>query len=171
MTATTAQSDTDASPYSCNEYGDPRTSTVSANNARALDAVSILVLRYASPLVRRAAVVRGGDNHGSRLSGQALTAIILSAAIVFCVLVGCLLQLPAALISLRNRYFRSERTPTPTPSSSNSMPGLFDVELGDQLPESLACDAPSPPPPYSRAPSYESSRDDTGTGGRDERTS
>ena len=35
------------------------------------------------------------------------------------------------------------------------MPGFFDVEMGDQ-PVSLANGA-SPPPPYTRAPSYESS--------------
>lgn len=171
MTAaqTTARSDGDASPYFSDGHGDPHTPTVSANHARSLDAVSVLILRYASPLVRRAAVVRASGSHGSRLSSQALTAIILCAAIVFCVLVGCLLQLPAALISLRNRYFRSGRTATtPTPSNSN---GLVDVEMGDQLPGPLDCDAPSPPPPYSRAPSYESSRDNAGTGGRGERAS
>ncbi|KAF8483834.1 hypothetical protein DFH94DRAFT_690293 [Russula ochroleuca] len=173
---TTARSDASAAPYSSNERGDPRAPTGSADNARALDAVSALVLRYTSPLVRRAAVVGGGDSHGSRISGQALTAIILCATIVFCVLVGSLLQLPAAIISLRNRYSRSSRTGTPVPSTSNSMPGLFDVEMGDQIdqdqdPRSLACNARSPPPPYSRAPSYESSRGNTSTGGRGECTS
>lgn len=123
--------------------------------------------------MRRAAVVRaGGDNHGSRISGQALTAIILCATIVFCVLVGSLLQLPAAIISLRNRYSRSRRTGTGSPSTSNN--NIFDVEMGDQIdqdPRSLACDARSPPPPYSRAPSYESSGGNTSTGGRVECTS
>ncbi|KAF8504805.1 hypothetical protein F5888DRAFT_1658734 [Russula emetica] len=162
-------------PYPSNEHGDyscPQAFTVSVKNARAaLEAVSVLVLRYISPVVhRRAAVARAATTSGSHnppISNQALTAIILCSAIVFCVLVGCLLQLPAAYISLRNRYFRSGRAGTPTPSSSNSMPGLFDVEMGGG---SLNC---SPPPPYSRAPSYdsESSRDrdnNTSTGGRGE---
>jgi hypothetical protein len=156
----------DASTYATsNERGDTRTHTAS----RAPDAVSVLVLRYASPLVRRAAVVR--SRHDSRLSGQALTAIILIATLGFCVLVGCLLQLPAALITLRNRFYRSRRTASNPGSSDN----IFDVEMGDQEenPGSFSCDAsvPSPPPPYSRAPSYESSGENTGTGGRGERTS
>ncbi|KAN0125573.1 hypothetical protein V8E52_000780 [Russula decolorans] len=165
----------DAFPYPSNKHGDssPQTLTVSVNNARAaLEAVSVLVLRYISPLVRRRAVVAraaSSDSHSPRISNQALTAIILCSAIVFCVLVGCILQLPAAYISLRNRYFRSGRTGTPTPSSSNSMPNFFDVEMGDQdAGGSLDC---SPPPPYSRAPSYESSRDrdnNTSTGGQGE---
>jgi hypothetical protein len=167
----------DTFPYASNEHGDscPQTLTarVSVNNARAaLEAVSVLVLRYISPLVRRraAAVARAASNsHNPRISSEALTAIIISSAIVFCVLVGCLLQLPAVYISLRNRYFRSRRSGTPTPSSSsNRMPGLFDLEMGDQDAGALDC---SPPPPYSRAPSYESSRDrdnNTSTGGRDE---
>ena len=169
---TTARSDADAdaSPYasSSNERGDTRTHTAS----RALDAVSVLVLRYASPLVRRAAAVR--SRHDSRLSGQALTAIILLATIGFCVLVGCLLQLPVVLITLRNRYYRSRRAAS-DPGSGNG--NIFDVEMGDQEedpgldPGPLSCDARSPPPPYSRAPSYESSGENTGTGGRGERTS
>ncbi|KAI0282782.1 hypothetical protein BGY98DRAFT_59171 [Russula aff. rugulosa BPL654] len=157
-------------PHPSNGHGDscPPTFTVSVNNTRtALEAVSVLVLRCISPLVRRrrAAVARAvSDNH---ISSQALTAIILCSAIGFCVLVGCLLQLPAAYITLRNRYFRSRRTGTPIPSS-NSVPGLFDVEMGDLDTGSLDC---SPPPPYSRAPSYESCRDrdnNTSTGGRGE---
>ena len=158
------------------EHGDacPQTLTpVSVQNARvALKAVSVLVLRYVSPLLhRQAAVARAtSDSHNSRISSQALTAIILCASIVCCVLVGCVLQLPAAYISLRNRYFRSRRTGTPTSgSSSSSMPGLSDVEMGDQdTAGSLDC---SPPPPYSRAPSYESSGDrdnNTSIGGRGE---
>lgn len=118
--------------------------------------------------MRRAAVVR--SRHDSRLSGQALTAIILLATIGFCVLVACLLQLPAALITLRNRYYRSRRTAS-NPGSGND--NIFDVEMGDQEedPVPLSCDARSPPPPYSRAPSYESSGENTGTGGRGEQTS
>jgi hypothetical protein len=164
-----------AFPYPSNEHGDScrKTLTVSesVNNARAaLEAVSVLVLKYVPPLVhrRRAAVARAaGDSHKPRISSEALTAIIICAAIVFCVLVGCALQLPAAYISLRNRYFRSAgRTGTPTPSSSNSMP---DVEMGDQ--DAGGSSYCSPPPPYSRAPSYESSRDrdnNTSTGERGE---
>ncbi len=119
---------------------------------------------------RHAAVARADDKHGSRISGQALTAIILCAAIVFCVLVGCILQLPAIFISLRNHYFRSGRTATSTPSSSNSVPGSeFDMEMGDQdLAGSLDF---SPPPPYSRAPSYESSRDNNTSGNSRDGTS
>ena len=81
------------------------------------------------------------------------------------------MQLPAALISLRNRISRSRRAAAATTSSRSS---LFDVEMGgdqEDPPVPLACDAPSPPPPYSRAPSYESSMENTGTGGRDERIS
>src|SRR5258707_683922 len=153
--------------------GNPHPPTVSqtVNSARALEAVSVLVLRHISPLVHRSALASrastSSDNQGPRISGQALTVIILCSTIASCVLVGCLLQLPTVLISLRNRYFRSGRTatPTPTPSSSNNMPGLFDVEMSDQdLAESLNC---SPPPPYSRAPSYESSgNNNISTGGR-----
>ena len=162
---TTARSDADVdtSTASSNERGDTRTHTAS----RAFDAVSVLILRCASPLVRRAAVVR--SRHDSRLSGQALTAIILIATIGFCVLLGCVLQLPAALITLRNRFNRSRRTAS-NPGSSNN---IFDVEMGDQEENlgPLAWDGRSPPPPYSRAPSYESSGENTGTGGREERTS
>lgn len=173
VTARSARSDVFS--YHSNEHGDscPQTLTVSVNNARAaLETISVLVLRSISPLVRRRAAVTRAASSDSRnppISSQTLTAIILCAAIVFCVLVGCILQLPAAYISLRNRFFRSRRTGTPTPSSSNSMPGLYDIEMGDQdMGRSLDC---SPPPPYSRAPSYESSRDrdnNTSTGGRGE---
>jgi hypothetical protein len=111
--------------------------------------------------------------HESHISGQALTAIILIATITFCVLVGCLMQLPAALIFLRNRISRSRRAAAAAAATTGSRSSLFDVEMGDQEdpPVPLACDAPSPPPPYSRAPSYESSRENSVAGGRDERIS
>jgi hypothetical protein len=128
------------------------------------------VRRRAAVRVRVARAARDGQD--PRISSQALTAIILCSAIAFCVLVGCVLQLPAAYISLRNRYFRSRRPRTSTLGSGNN---IFDVEMGDQDAEaeaeaegSLGC---SPPPPYSRAPSYESCRDrdnNASTGGRGE---
>lgn len=81
------------------------------------------------------------------------------------------MQLPAALIFLRNRISRSRRAAAAATTGSRS--GLFDVEMGDQEdpPVPLAWNAPSPPPPYSRAPSYESSRENSVAGGRDERIS
>jgi len=118
------------------------------------------VLRYVAPRLVR----RGHD--GPRISGQALAAIILCATIVLCALLGGLMQLPALCSCLRGRLLRSDPSTSSAGSIPSSSSGFFDVEMGDQ-PVSLANGA-SPPPPYTRAPSYESSGS---TAGRGDRTS
>ncbi|KAH9956293.1 hypothetical protein BC827DRAFT_1271064 [Russula dissimulans] len=137
------------------------------------------MLRCASALARRAAVAARNYHGRPRLSGQALAAIVLGGTIVFCALLGCLLQLPIGCSSLRTRRSRSGSTESPgaggTLSSSGShggasMPGLFDSDLemmmgGDQRRATRMSRLVSPPPPYSRAPSYESSENSGGRGG------
>lgn len=122
------------------------------------------ILRYVAPRLVR----RGHD--GLHISGQALAAIIFCTIIVLCALLGALMQLPALCSCLRDRFPRSGGSTSSAgsipDSSSSSMPGFFDVEMGDQ-PVSLANGA-SPPPPYTRAPSYESSGS---IGGQGDRTS
>lgn len=160
---TTARPDTGhPSPYS-NEFRHFAIARVAADSD---SDIRDAILRYVAPrLVRRV-----HDGPGLRISGQALAAIILCAAIVFCALLGGLMQLPALCHRLRDRLLRSGGSTSSTgsipSSSSGSMPGFLDVEMGDQ-PVSLANGA-SPPPPYTRAPSYESSGS---TGGRGDRIS
>ncbi|KAI0302409.1 hypothetical protein B0F90DRAFT_214982 [Multifurca ochricompacta] len=69
------------------------------------------VIRYTLTLVRRA--------RGRHISSQALTAIVLCSTVVFCALVGCILQLPSAFFSLRNR-FRSGTPAETLPIRQNS---------------------------------------------------
>jgi hypothetical protein len=88
--------------------------------------------------------------HSSRISTQALAAIVLCSTVVFCAFIGCLLQLPAALFHWRRRV--RSCTPTGTQSTSNTE-GFPDAEMGGQ-PIPMTGNL-SPPPPYSRAPSYE----------------
>jgi hypothetical protein len=113
-------------------------------------------------LARRAGV--GGDHAVDQhnISGQALAAIVLCGTVVLCALLGFLLQLPASCLcffSLCNRSRSPDAAGTPPPPTRQDLelPGVIHgqpVHLARGL---------SPPPPYSRAPSYESSRS---TGGR-----
>ena len=100
---------------------------------------------HATSLVQR--------RQSSRLSTQALAAIVICSTIVFCAFIGCLLQLPAAFYSWRRRRVRSY-TPADTQNITPNTAELPDVEVGDQpIPMARYL---SPPPPYTRAPSYES---------------
>jgi hypothetical protein len=116
-------------------------------------------------------LVRRHSHDGPRISGQVIVVIVLCAIIALCALVGCcLLRLPAMCPCLYGRFLRSGASTSSvrdTPRSS-SMPGFFDVEMMGDQPMSLAS-GPSPPPPYSRAPSYETS--ESTTGGRRDCTS
>ncbi|KAI9441702.1 hypothetical protein H4582DRAFT_1405627 [Lactarius indigo] len=91
--------------------------------------------------------------HSSRISTQAIVGIAICSTVVFCAFVGCLLQLTAALSSWRRRA--RSCTPTDTQSTTTSPVEFPDAEMGEQpIPMGRHL---SPPPPYSRAPSYESS--------------
>lgn len=159
---TTALPDTGhPSPYS-NEY---RHFAIARAVADSESGVRNAILRYVAPWLVR----RSHDGQDPRISSQALAAIIICATIVFCALVGALMQIPVLCPScLRDRILRSGGSTSSAgsipSSSSGSMPGFLDVEMGDQ-PGSLANGA-SPPPPYTRAPSYESSRSSLGRGDR-----
>jgi len=160
------------SPYLSGEQHDNR----HGHNATRGHTDEDVMLIYTSALVRRATIAR---SHGRlRLSGQAVAAIALGATVVFCALLGCLLQLPIACSSLRTRLSRSGSTEPPdgstlsTTSSAGgraSVPDLFDDDvemmMGDQRRATRMSRLVSPPPPYSRAPSYESSENLDGRGG------
>ena len=92
----------------------------------------------------------------SPLSTQALAAIVICSSVVFCALVGCLLQLPGAFYSWRRRV--RSYTPTGTQSTTPNTAELPDAEVGDQPMIPMARYL-SPPPPYTRTPPYESERD------------
>lgn len=115
-------------------------------------------------LVRR----RNLASASRHISGQALAAIVLGSTVVLCALLGCcLMRLPASCSSLRGCLGSSSSSSSGVGTSDaarDTPTGLerFDAELGIR-PVRLARGL-SPPPPYSRAPSYESSGS---TGGRE----
>ncbi|KAN0127380.1 hypothetical protein V8E53_014812 [Lactarius tabidus] len=89
-----------------------------------------------------------------RISTQALAAIVLCSTVVFCAFIGCLLQLPAAFYSWRRRARLGTPTGTQQSSTNSNTAEFPDAEVGDQpIPMGRYL---SPPPPYTRAPSYES---------------
>ncbi|KAH8994500.1 hypothetical protein EDB92DRAFT_285148 [Lactarius akahatsu] len=100
--------------------------------------------------------------HSSHISTQAIAAIAICSTVVFCAFVGCLLQLTAAFSSWRRRA--RSCTPTDTQSTTTNTAESPDAEMGEQ-PIPMARHL-SPPPPYSRAPSYESSGGSSNTGRR-----
>jgi hypothetical protein len=99
-----------------------------------------------------------------RISTQALAAIVLCSTVVFCALVGCLLQLPAMFYSWRRRARLGTRTGTQQSTTTSNTAELPDAEVGDQpIPMGRYL---SPPPPYTRAPSYESENTEGSSGRR-----
>ncbi|KAI0251197.1 hypothetical protein BJV78DRAFT_1282702 [Lactifluus subvellereus] len=113
-----------------------------------------------------ALVVRRRSLAGRHVSAQALAAIVLCSLVAFCALLGCLRRLPASCSALRSCccYFGSSSSSSSSSSSIGTSGDAardtpttlerFDAELGIR-PVPLARGL-SPPPPYSRAPSYES---------------
>jgi len=163
---TTARPDTNHPPPYSNEH---RHFAIARAAADSDSDVRDAILRYVAPRLVR----RGPDGPGPGISGQALAAIILCATIVLCALLGGLMQIPAVCPScLRDRLLRSGGSTSSAgsfpSSSSGSMPGFLDIEMGDQSVSLANGASPPPPPPYTRAPSYESSGS---TGGRGDRTS
>lgn len=102
-----------------------------------------------------------------RISTQALAAIVLCSTVVFCAFIGCLLQLPAVFYSWRRRHARScMRTGTQESATANTAVAVLpDAEVGDQPPMPMGRYL-SPPPPYTRAPSYQSEDTERSSGRR-----
>jgi hypothetical protein len=142
------------SPYlNTNEQSERHSPIVTYANAAAGDTIFRCTPQL---LVHR----RGHD--GPRISGQAIAVIVLCAVILLCALVGCcLLRLPAMCPCLCGRFFPSDASPSSARSTPRSGNNLFDVEMMGDQPVSLT-GGPSPPPPYTRAPSYETSGSTTG---------
>jgi hypothetical protein len=122
---------------------------------------SITIRTFA--LARRADA--GGHAVGRHsISGQALAAIVLCGTVVLCALLGFLLQLPASCLCFFSLCHRSR---SPDAAGTPPPPTRQDLELSGVIngqPVHLTRGL-SPPPPYSRAPSYESSRSTGGRGG------
>lgn len=99
-----------------------------------------------------------------RISTQALAAIVLCSTVVLCAFIGCLLQLPALFYSWRRRHARSCTGTGTQQGTTDNTAELPDAEVGDQPPIPMGRYL-SPPPPYTRSPSYES-EDTEGSSGR-----